>query len=419
MFLLYNLLLTIFSPFWVPWMWWRARQRAEAPNWKERTGNFTLPKKERPRIWFHAVSVGEVVASIPVLHAIREAWPQAEIVLSVTTSSGHKTATDRLTGLYDHLIYFPIDVARFALASVGRVKPDVVVIMETELWMNFLWAAKVWDARTLLVNGRISDRSYPRARRLKFFYRALLKMVDRCLMQTPQDMERILDLGAASAEVVGNCKFDQALDTPTTALAGLNLDPQKLTIVIGSTRGVEEEEFVVAALAKLDPRLERIQVLHAPRHIETAPGLAARARRTFGACALRSLGETGAYLVLDTYGELAAAYRSADIAVIGGGFENLGGQNLVQPLALGIPVVHGPHMQNFRDVAESARRVGATRVCATADDLAATLDELLNSPSERLEMGRAGHQLIQSGAGASQRIAQAIVAESERGRPVR
>ncbi len=221
MFLLYNILLTILAPFWVPWMLLKSYRRKERPNWDERQGRFDLPARgDRHRIWVHTVSVGEFFAATPILRELRKTLPDHEILVSVTTSSGHQAAREAEPGLFDHLVYFPIDVARFQLGAMQQVRPDVVAIMETELWMNFVWAAKTFGARTILINGRISDRSFPRSLKLKFFYQTLLKDVDLCLMQSETDAERILALGARTAKSLGNCKFDQAAD-------GLNADPDE------------------------------------------------------------------------------------------------------------------------------------------------------------------------------------------------
>src|SRR5579862_4676246 len=253
-------------------MLWRAWRRKEQPDWKERMGNLTsVPAKgEKPRLWVHAVSVGEVVAARPILREIRKALPYHEVVLSVTTSSGHRTAREGEAGLFDYLIYFPIDVARFQLAAIQRVQPDAVVVMETELWMNFLWAAKVFDVRTMLVNGRISDRAYPRDRAVLPYFKALLKDLDRALMQTEVDAERIRYLGPASPEVFGNCKFDQALEaldaSPNEWRKKLGIPEGNRVLVIGSTRA-EEEDFVLDAVAKVG--LDGLSVIHAPRHLES------------------------------------------------------------------------------------------------------------------------------------------------------
>jgi 3-deoxy-D-manno-octulosonic-acid transferase len=426
-FLLYNILITLFAPIWVPWMLWRTSRRQEKPNWQERTGNFDLlplprkPKKgeAKGRVWIHAVSVGEVMAALPILRQTKALLPDHEIVLTVTTSSGHRTAREHAVDLYDSLFYFPLDVPRFQLAAMTRVMPTVVAVMETELWFNFLWAAQTVRAKTLLINGRISDRSFRRSRWVSFFYRALLRHVDRCLMQTEADAERIRALGGRSVEVFGNSKFDQAVGgleaDPGEWRAKLGVPDGLPVIVVGSTRGEEEERFVIEALQQV--RLENTLVIHAPRHLERAPGLQRAAAQAFGAAALRSAGPLPAdcrYLVLDTYGELSHVYALADVVVIGGGFENHGGQNLLQPLAHGKPVLHGPHMQNFKDVARAAQSIGASVVCSTPAELAEQIKALLADPDKAAAMGKAGAEFIRSNEGASRAYAEAI-AEAARG----
>lgn len=410
---LYNLLLVIGAPIWVPWMIWRAKKRNEDVDWKQRTGEYRIQmRKGSKRIWIHAVSVGEVVASLPILREIRALEPEVEIVLSVTTSSGHQTATDKASELVDHIVYFPIDVGRFLLGAFLKFKPHVVVVMETELWMNFFQMAKNFGVPTMVVNGRVSDRSYPRSMKVKFFYKALLKNVDECLMQTETDASRIKDLGAAKAEVLGNCKFDEALEgtdaDPADWRAKLGIKKGERVVVVGSTRGEMEEKFVLEALSRLSGKWDR--VIHAPRHLERAGDLASAVSSKFGEVALRSKGESGKYLILDTYGELSQVYSVADVVVVGGGFDDLGGQNIIQPLAHGKPVIHGPHMQNFRDVAEMAAREGATRVAETPEDLAKALSDLLDDEGKRREMGSSAKAMVQAQVGASRRYAERIVA---------
>lgn len=413
MLFLYNLALIVLSPLWVPWMFWRARQRGEQPNWGERTGAVPVPRKAKgqKRVWVHAVSVGEVIAAMPILRELRAQEPEWEIVLSVTTSSGHQTAREKASGLFDHLIYAPIDVPRFTTFAVAKVNPDVLAIMETELWPNLLWTAKAYQKQTVLINGRISDRSFPRAKRLRWLYRSVLRNVDACLMQTETDAERIRALGAGTVEVLGNAKFDEAL-------AGLDADPTALresfgveagapVVVIGSTRGEEEEALVLEALA--DERLAGVRVIWAPRHLERVPELAGAISGRLGTVGRRSEGTTGRVTLLDTYGELARVYAMADVVVIGGGFARLGGQNLIQALAHGKPVVHGPHMMNFREASEEAARVGATEVAATAAELSEALVALLLDEARRATMGAAAAAMVQRHAGAGARYARAIV----------
>jgi 3-deoxy-D-manno-octulosonic-acid transferase len=409
MWLLYNLLLTVLAPLWVPVVWYRSRKRKEQPNWQERYGRFPFGyvRGER-RIWVHAVSVGEVLAISPILRLLRQHLTDHKFVLSVTTSSGHQTAK-QTPELYDHLVYFPLDVPLFMLTAMQKVQPDAVVVMETELWMNFLWAAQTFDAPTILINGRISDRSFPRAMAVRPFYRALLKQLNLALMQTEVDANRLLALGAPHVEVFGNSKYDQALPAaePLDLLRDkFGLDDRPV-IVLGSTRGAEEEAFVIEALSGLE-NLKDLQIVHAPRHIETAEGLASAAARLGLPVGRRSLGQTGQYLVLDTYGELASVYALASVVVIGGGFSNLGGQNLVQPLAHGKPVIHGPHMQNFREATAKADAVGASLSVSTPLELRSAIARLLADEGTREQMGMAAKSLIEANLGASERYAARI-----------
>lgn len=407
---IYNIFITLLAPIWVPLVWWKARKRKEAPNWKERCGEYALDlDRNRPVVWAHAVSVGEVVAAIPVLRELKTQRPDVQIVLSVTTSTGHETARRQASSLFDHLVYFPIDVARFMWIATWRVKPNVVAIFETELWLNFLHFSKQAGAKTVLVNGRISDRSFRRARAVLFYYQTLVEKLDHCLMQTETDAERIRAYGATSVDVLGNTKFDEAAPSDPTARDywrdQVEASQDDIVIVIGSTRGELEEDLVLAALKGF----EAIRVIHAPRHIETTDQLVERVRHCIGKPAQRSKNETGRYLVLDTYGELAQAYAAADIAIVGGGFAQLGGQNIIQPMALGVPVLHGPHMQNFRDVAEMANRAGAATICSTATELAEQLRRLITDASARKAMGDRGRDLVVANQGASKRYAEAII----------
>ena len=417
MFFLYNLVLTLLSPLWVPWMVVRSRRRKEAPNWKERSGNYesVVPPrdKSKPRIWVHAVSVGEVIAVKPFLREVRAQAPDCEIILSVTTSSGHQTAREMEMPLFDHLVYFPIDVPKFTLRAMQRVRPDAVVIMETELWFNFLWAAKVFDVRTLIVNGRISDKAYRTDLKAGFFFRALFKNIDRCLVQSELDKKRFESLGATGVEVFGNTKFDEAtavLDAdPSVWREKLGIPEGKRVVVVGSTRSEMEEELIVRSFF-LVPNLVFV---HAPRHIESALRIVDIFTKHVGdtgkTVGLRSKGETGDYIVLDTFGELGSVYSIADVVVIGGGFDTLGGQNLIQPLALGKPVIHGPNMANFREVAAASVRAGSSVICETSEGVASEIRILLEDDAKRAAMGAAAMQLIADNIGASQRYAEAVL----------
>ncbi len=415
MFILYNLLLTLTAPLWVPWMLWRAHKRGEKPNWRERQGDYreSIPKKgERPRLWMHTVSVGEFVAAQPLLRELRKELPSHEIVLSVTTSSGHQTAREAAEKLYDHLVYLPIDVARFTLSAMQRVRPDALIVLETELWMNLFWAAKTFDVKTFVVNARLSDRSFPRARKFGFFYRPLLAMVDLVLAQSETDVARFRELGAENVESAGNLKFDQALeglDDATDWRKELGLDDGPV-VVVGSLRAEEFEEVADVIVNNGHP-----QWVVAPRHLERVAEFESALRSADLGFASgpykigrRSTREAGNVTILDTYGELAKVYRVADVAVIGGSFKKLGGQNIIQPLAQGKPVLHGPYMANFRDVAALADRAGASVVCKDGGELGRLVNDLLEDPARRAQMGEAARRLVASNRGAAKRVAARI-----------
>lgn len=414
---LYNLLLVLAAPLWMAWMLHRARKRRELPVWRERFGRYDLPdKRGRPRIWLHAVSVGEVLASLPILRELRSLAPDAEVVLSVTTSSGHRTARERAEGLFDHLVYFPLDLPWVVRRALASIQPDALVLMETEIWMNLLAEARRRGSATLVANGRVSDRSFRRSVRFRRFFRAALAHLDWALMQTEEDARRIRELGAPNVQVIGNCKFDQAAE-------GLDADPREWrrllglpegvpAVVIGSTRGPDEEDLVLEALGRIG--LARTCAVHAPRHLERVPELYHKALGRLGQVALRSEGGGAAYVILDTYGELSKVYSAAEVVVIGGGFGEYGGQNLLQPLAHGKPVLHGPHMSNFAEVAAAASVAGATRVCRTAEELASVLEELLRNDGLRARMGEAARRFVEANLGASRRYAERILSAIRR-----
>ncbi len=411
MFFLYNLLLILTAPFWAPWMLWRTSRRKERPNWRERRGDYqdSMPEKgSRPRLWVHTVSVGEFVAAQPLLRELRSRLPEHEIVLSVTTSSGHGTAREAKERLYDHLVYLPLDLASFTRAAMRRVRPDALIVLETELWMNLFRAARGGGARIFVVNARLSDRSFPKASRLGFFYRPLLGMVRRVLAQSETDAERFRALGAKDVEATGNLKFDQALDgldDATDWRRELGLDGRAV-VVVGSLRA--EEFGGVARAISTEPTWQWVV---APRHLERTGEFVAALdeARAGGGYGYRSRGTYGGVTILDTYGELARVYRVADVAVIGGSFAKVGMQNLIQPLAHGKPVLHGPYTQNFRDVADLAKKAGASIVCEDANDLVRQLHRLIDDPERRARMGEAARALVEANRGASARMAEAIL----------
>ncbi len=410
----YNILLLLLSPIWLGIMWLKNAKRKEKIDWAERFGDYKIPlSTDRKRIWIHAVSVGEVMAARPIVEKVRVLLPEYEIVCTVGTGSGYATAKEQYSDCADYVFFIPIDLMRMQFNALQRVLPAVVVFMESEHWPNFMAIASQMGIRKILVNGRVSDRTFQRCKWFGWFLRLAVSQHDRCLMQTETDAERIKSIGGKSVEVFGNSKFDEALPTDPNLASKwreiLKIPCDKKVIVIGSTRGEEDERFVFKALLQSD--LEGVVVVHAPRHLERVEAISASVVENFGNVALRSKGETGNYILLDTMGELGEVYSVADVVIVGGGFANLGGQNILQPLAHGKPVIHGQFMHNFRDIAAAAMASGATQVVETPEDLSTSLERLLNDDAERNERGMAAKSFVMANAGASDRYAQAIVDE--------
>lgn len=229
-------------------------------------------------------------------------------------------------------------------------------------------------------------------------------------MQSEADATRIRSLGAERVEVVGNTKFDEASAAAASDRSQwrelLGVAEDELLVVVGSTRGEEEAWFVARALQAVSTEA-KWRIVHAPRHLELADFVESCYQ---GPVARRSRGDHAPVMILDTYGELGAVYAAADIAIVGGGFEKHGGQNLIQPLAAGIPVLHGPHMTNFRSVADQAVEAGASKVCRTEQELTQAVTQLLTDANARVTMGTIAKNLVQSNIGASNAYAQKILA---------
>lgn len=418
MFWLYNIFLLVTSPIWIPILLLKAKRRDHAPVWAELQGNFAIePRTDGKRIWIHAVSLGEVLAAKVIVAKVAELLPDYEVVITSTTSTGLEAARAHLGAFAAGVFAFPIDIARFQLAALSRVRPSVCVVVETELWMNFLAMAKNMGITTMVVNGRISPKSFNRSRWIRFFMRAVTARLDRCLVQTEGDAARFREYGARSVEVMGNSKFDQAAlqpsHTPAQWKRMLAIPDGLDVVVIGSTRGKEEEDFVLAAIAKLD--LKRVAVVWAPRHPERSEDIGAAVHDALGIDPMRrSRGEGGSFVLLDTVGELAEVYAIADVAVTGGGFGEHGGQNLLQPLAQGKPVIHGIHMGNFAEVVSQTTASGASQAVSTPNELAEAIIAILGDEERRQTMGKAALEFISRNLGASERYAMAIADEARR-----
>lgn len=372
------------------------------------------------RIWFHAVSVGEVVALGPLVKAVKELIPKSSIVVSTGTETGQERARQSILEA-DGFLYLPLDFPAFVNRVVRSIRPDLFVLMETELWPNLIHSLKASGTRIALANGRISDRSFPRYKKLKPLFSRTLESIDLFLMSSDFDGQRIAEMGAPRERIVvtGNTKFDAALEKlPEDAEAQVrrvfDLDDSTRVLLAGSTHPGEHEIVLdaYAALAKKYPDLVLILV---PRHIEKTPLIqSALKARHMGPAFLRSALESGErrgdrkVVIVDRMGELFRVYSVASAVFVGGSLVPRGGQNIVEPAAWGKMVLFGPSMEDFREAREILVRTGAGIEVTDAGDLAARVDTILSDPDTYGILAANGSREILKHVGSARKNAEAL-----------
>lgn len=415
MYRLYSVVLGVLALLYLPVFLVRKVWRAGYPlAVRERLGWVRLPPAP-DRVWVHAVSVGEVMAAIPLVRALRTRWPDIEVVVSTVTATGAQVARARLPEAA-HAFAFPLDLAGATRRAVRRVRPRCFIALETELWPNLLRALARAGVPAVLANGRISDRSYGRYRRVRRLFRRVLDHVRLFAMQSEEDARRIVSLGARPERVVvtGNLKMETP---PGEAGAGerwrrlLHLDGVRV-LVAGSTHRGEEDAVLNAFLTLRKTRPPLVLIL-APRHPERADEVEALALARGLGVTRRSrigLGPPGGVILLDTVGELAGLYAAADVIFVGGSLAPIGGHNVIEPALHGKPVVFGPHMTNFREAALLLLRAGAAIQVADAGELEAALGRLLGDHALRETLGRAAREAVVAHQGACERTLGALQA---------
>jgi 3-deoxy-D-manno-octulosonic-acid transferase len=370
--------------------------------------------KGEPRIWVHAVSLGEVGAVHPLLRGLREVYPGACLMLSTGTESGQKIARERVTEA-SATFFFPWDYPGVVRKVIRRLRPDLFVIAETELWPNFLRILKAEGAKALLVNGRISDRSAGRYRRIRFFFTAVLDHFDAMSMIRVQDGERIITMGANPVQVFvnGNCKFDQAAAAADPRHREemkqvLGVGEEDRVWVAGSTHE-GEEEIILRTFRRLQASDPEMVLLLVPRHVDRCQrvekileqsGIQDWVRRS----RLNGEGRKGARVVLwDTFGELFKVYSLGTFVFCGGSLVPKRGQNILEPAAWGKVVLYGPSMEDFLDAHALLSGAGAGIMVRNEEELAERCLHLLRHPRERAERGEAGREALLAQRGAAQR----------------
>jgi 3-deoxy-D-manno-octulosonic-acid transferase len=422
MLILYSLALILVLVLGAPWWLFRmATSGKYREGLTERLG--ILPQRIRGSVqgrnivWIHAVSVGEVLAGSRLIEELESKLAQGmgrretdnwRVMISTTTRTGQTLARSRFGA--DRVFYFPLDLGWAVRAWLRAVQPRMLILVETEFWPRMLAECRRAEIPVAVVNARISDRSWPRYRALAWVWRPLLKGLAVVLAQTELDRTRLQELGATNVRVAGNLKYDvrAAGSNALTEKLRQAVAPGARVLVCGSTLGGEEELL-------LDALPAGVVTILAPRHPERFSEVAEMLRRRGVMWVRRSEWmevprrlEPGTVFLLDSIGELASVYSLADAAFIGGSLVAAGGHNPLEAAQFGVPVVMGPSYENFRGIVEKLRERDAIRITQPSELQKALVEMLAGSPESR-ERGARGREVFESEAGATDRVAQALL----------
>jgi 3-deoxy-D-manno-octulosonic-acid transferase len=432
---LYSLLIYCAVPFAFAAVLWRGLR--DRRHWRALGERFGWGRRlnSAPSIWLHAVSLGEMSAAAPLLRALRLKYPQYPLVLTTATLTGRARAAG-LFGDGAEVRFLPYDTPGAVARFLDRIRPCLAIIVETELWPNLFAECERRGVPLVLASARLSTKSVARYRRLGDLFRGVFSAVSLVAAQTVEDAERFIAIGAQSARtrVVGNIKFDVSLGAEVIdkgRALRVSFGAARPTWIAGSTHAGEEEQ-VLAAHETLRGGLPDALLLLVPRHpdrFEAVADLLSRRQLRFtrrsgagggsngtsggnggtsgGGSGCGPIGAAQVVLV-DTVGELESLYASADAAFVGGSLVPIGGHNLLEPAALGLPVLTGPHHFNGKDIARLMLDQGAALQVGNAQELAAALARLLADPQERRRIGAIGRHIVESNRGSVARLLELI-----------
>ena len=421
MYSLYSVLLAvalvITGPWWLLEMLRHGKYRV---GWRERLGmvpDRLLDQGVVHTIWIHAVSVGEVLAISRVIEELKAQLPGWRVVVSTTTDTGQKLARERFGE--SNVFYVPLDLPFAVRAYLQALRPEMLVLAESEFWPNLLRWARRSGAAVAVVNARVSDRSLPGYMRIQKLLRRVMQNVQLFLAQSEEDARRLAQIGALAdrVHVSGNLKFEaKALVRPAiVALFEAALDEEDIGPVLAAGSTLEgEEAMLLETFQQVLPDYPRAVLVLAPRHPERFDGVASLLASSGLRHQRRSQWDganpiAGDVFLLDTIGELASLYEFADLAFIGGSLVPRGGHNILEAAQSGAPILVGPHTENFRDIIDVFRQADALRV-VTPQSLTSTVLQLLANQEERETLARRAAQIMRTQMGATERTVSALLA---------
>ena len=429
---LYNILFIIFFGLASPYYFWRLRRRGDwQRGFGERFAIYDPSLKQaitnRHVIWLHAVSVGEVNLCTQLINALEPRVPNAKIIVSCTTTTGMAELRRRLPSQIGK-IYFPLDRRKMVRRALATLNPRAIVLVEAEIWPNFLWRAHDLKIPVFLANARLSDRSYPRYKRFGFLFRDLFASFAGVGCQNETDAQRLRAVGCRpeAVAVVGNLKFDAAklseqrrLDV-RGLLKQLGVADDAPVLVAGSTHN-GEELLLTDIAARLRQRFPDLFLILVPRHFERCADLGQKLKAHGVKFIYRNEIFTGTKLtpgevnclLVNTTGELKFFYESATVVFVGKSLTAIGGQNPIEPGAQGKTIVFGPNMQNFTDITRSFLQRDAAVQVKDAAELERVLGELLATPARREELGRNALAVVAENLGAVERTVNMMLPQLE------
>jgi 3-deoxy-D-manno-octulosonic-acid transferase len=422
---LYSLAIVVLAVVLSPWFLYQALRHGKyVGSLGQRLGVLpvTFNLDGEPSIWIHAVSVGEALTARALLPDLRRQYPNLKIFLSTTTMTGQQIARERLAEV-DAVFFFPFDLSFFVKRTMRLVRPRLFIMMETEIWPNLLRECRAQGVKTLMVNGRISSRSYPRYRLARGFFKTVLDNVDRFCMQSEESARRIIDIGAdpARVTVTGSLKFE-SLEAPAAA-AGRGPSrvvrffrvPESRPVLMAASTLKGEESAVLEAFSVVRRTHPSALLIIAPRKPERFDEAESLARgeglRVMRRSDLQVDTDPPAdVVILDTIGELAHLFQVATVVFVGGSLVDQGGHNILEPAVHGKPIVFGPHMTNFAEIAAAFLEGRAAQQVGSAAELAAVWGRLVGDAVECARMGAAARGLVESNRGAKPKTLAAVAA---------